>query len=297
MKKEDLQAQQELIKDLDKKINDVGPVYDVIVWFDGEVWRYINHVVFIILNFRLYNFENNRACVDTSELGDLESCKVITNYRDSHEYSTFSYLDMLNYSVRIMQNENILQIVTDSGAHGTHVAGIAAGYYADKPEMNGIAPGAQIVSIKIGDNRLNGMETGFALVNACRFIIENNCDLVNYSFGEPVTYAPTNTSQNLFFAKDLIEKFGVILCASAGNDGPGIETSGAPGSYGSAAIAVAAYVSNDMIKAEHSLLGNGSPMLFTWSSRGPTLDGAHGVSVCAPGKNIEKLFIFFNKIV
>ena len=46
------------------------------------------------------------------------------------------------------------------------MAGIASGYYPDRPELNGIAPGSQIVSIKIGDNRLNGMETGFALVNA-----------------------------------------------------------------------------------------------------------------------------------
>lgn len=107
----------------------------------------------------------------------------------------------------------------------------------------------------------------------CRYIVENNCDLVNYSFGEPVSYA--NSGPNLYFAKDLIEKFGVILCASAGNNGPGIETADAPGCYGSAAIGVGAYLSNDMMKAEHSMLGNGSSMLFTWSSRGPTLDGRY----------------------
>ena len=75
-------------------------------------------------------------------------------------------MDMLNYSLRILPEEKTLQIVTDSGAHGTHVASIASAYNPDNLECNGIAPGAQLISVKIGDNRLNGMETSSALVNA-----------------------------------------------------------------------------------------------------------------------------------
>ena len=93
----------------------------------------------------------------------------MVNFKDSHEYGTFTHVDMLNYTVRIMPEDNILQIVTDSGSHGTHVASICAGFYEDNSEINGVAPGAQIISIKIGDTRLSGMETSYAIVNAVVF--------------------------------------------------------------------------------------------------------------------------------
>ena len=105
--------------------------------------------------------------------------------------------------------------------------------------------------------------------------------MVNYSFGEPVCLS--NLGPALTAVQDLVEKFGVIFVTSAGNNGPGIETVGAPGGSIPTVVSVAAYVTNDMIKAEHSLLGNGSSMLFSWSSRGPCIDGSWGVSVAAPG--------------
>lgn len=50
--------------------------------------------------------------------------------------------------------------VTNAGSHGTHVAGIVGAFYPDQPELNGGAPGVQLVAIKIGDSRMGSMETG-----------------------------------------------------------------------------------------------------------------------------------------
>jgi hypothetical protein len=109
------------------------------------------------------------------------------NCRAERQFTTFSALDACNFAVNIYDDGDVLSIVCDTGEHGTHVAGITAAYHPENPALNGVAPGAQIVSCKIGDTRLRGMETGPGLVRALGAVLNNNCDVINMSYGEPTT--------------------------------------------------------------------------------------------------------------
>ena len=46
-------------------------------------------------------------------------------------------------------------------------------------------PGAQVISCKVGDSRVDGMETGTGLTRALIATLAHKCDLINMSFGEP----------------------------------------------------------------------------------------------------------------
>ena len=118
-------------------------------------------------------------------------------------------------------------ITVDAGAHGTHVAGIIAAHYPDRPELNGVAPGARILGVKIGDTRLDSMETGTALVRALGVAIERGVQLVNLSFGEFANL--DNYGRFTEMCEKAVHKHGIVFVTSAGNNGPALTTGGAPG--------------------------------------------------------------------
>ena len=82
-------------------------------------------------------------------------------HRDAHDVGDLGFGSALSYS-QVYEGGAVTSLVVDSGSHGTHVAGIAAANFADAPERNGVAPGAQVLACKIGDSRLGSSETGTA---------------------------------------------------------------------------------------------------------------------------------------
>jgi subtilisin family serine protease len=128
-----------------------------------------------------------------------------------------------------------LHLVFDTEAHGTHVAGIAAGYrIGGLPGFDGVAPGAQILGLKISRNDLGGITTTGSIVAALdyaiRFAARRAMPLVvNLSFGVG------NEREGAARLDALLDSIldahpDVVFVTSAGNDGPGLSTMGFPGS-------------------------------------------------------------------
>jgi tripeptidyl-peptidase-2 len=264
--REELQARVALLAELADKREDVGPVVEAVVWHDGAAWR---------------------AALDTSDLhsdteaaagaGALAAAPALTDYNVERQYGTFSSADACNYAVHIYDAGATLSLVVDAGAHGTHVAGIAAAHYPGDPGRSGVAPGAQVISLKIGDSRLGSMETLTGLSRAVVAVLAHKADVINMSYGEAT--ATPNAGRFIRLAEELVHKRGVLFVASAGNAGPALGTVGAPGGTSSAAMGVGAYVSPALAEAAHALRGGlAEGQQYTWSSRGPAADGALGVA-------------------
>ncbi|KAG0562456.1 hypothetical protein M758_9G144800 [Ceratodon purpureus] len=265
--REDLQTRIDLLQKQSDSYEDNGPVIDAVVWHDGDLWR---------------------AALDTQDmeeesgLGKLADCIPLTNYRIERQYGIFTRMDACSYVLNIFDDGNVLSIVTDCSPHGTHVAGITAAHHPEEPLLNGVAPGAQIVSCKIGDTRLGSMEIGTGLVRALIAVVENKCDLINMSYGEPTSMP--NYGRFVQLAEEVVNKHGVIFVSSAGNNGPSLTTVGAPGGTSSSILSIGAFVTPSMAASAHSLVEAPTEGLqYTWSSRGPTADGDLGVGISALG--------------
>ena len=132
---DDLTAQLAALREMGaEQAGGLGVVLDCVVFHDGERWQ---------------------AVVDCSASGDMSTTTPMADFDHQQEFRTFSKEDSFNFGVHIYDEGKILSIVVDTGAHGTHVAGIIAAHHPEQPEINGVAPGAQIVSLKIGEARLN----------------------------------------------------------------------------------------------------------------------------------------------
>ncbi|KAI6221845.1 Tripeptidyl-peptidase 2 [Aphelenchoides fujianensis] len=259
--RDDLNDQLEFLREFEKNGDEASPLLDCLVWNDGHRWR---------------------ACLDTSFCGELEKGTVLSNYRDEHQWAYITEDDRLSYAITVHDEGKLLEIYRCIDPHGTHVAHIAAGCFPKEPEKNGLAPGAQIVAMTIGDERVAAAETGQALSRAFNRCAELGVDLVNLSYGEGSKFAHSGRIHD--WLKRMVEKHGVTFIAAAGNEGPALTTVGSPAAaHRTGGITVGAFLPADCAGLLYGSRVEHVPNVFAFSSRGPTFEGALGIDVCAPG--------------
>jgi serine protease AprX len=175
---------------------------------------------------------------------------------------------------------------SDLYGHGTHVAGIIAGDAhgrdtgdPDYGRYIGVAPGANLVSIKIGDDA--GHASVLDVINGIAFAIshrgDTNLRVLNLSLQSTSTGSYSNDP--LDAAVEAAWANGIVVVAAAGNSGTSAgAVDHAPGNdpY---VISVGAV--NDQGTADTS-----DDAAVSWSSYGTTVDGFAKPDISAPGSRI-----------
>ena len=168
-----------------------------------------------------------------------------------------------------------LELVFDTEAHGTHVAGIAAAHgIGGIAGFDGVAPGAQLLGLKISRNDFGGLTTTgsvlAALDYALRFAASRRLPLVvNMSFG--VGNEREGTARLDALLDSVLQAHPeVVFITSAGNDGPGLSTMGFPGSMRRGITVGAIQPSVFFAPPGRALRSDADPLLF-FSARGGEL--------------------------
>lgn len=187
--------------------------------------------------------------------------------------------DLPDFGGRVVASAVVNADATTAGdgyGHGTHVAGLVAG---DAPRYRGVAPDANLVSVKVGDD--HGGVTVADVVNGLQFVVDHRDELgirvVNLSLSSSV--AESAKTDPLDAAVEATWLDGIAVVAAVGNRGTDADAVAyAPGNdpY---AISVGAVDDQGTKRTWDDVLAD-------WSSRGRTQDGVAKPDLVAPGAHI-----------
>ena len=177
-----------------------------------------------------------------------------------------------------------LDLYFDNSSHGTHVAGIAAGHNMFGVQgFDGVAPGAQILGLKIADNARGGISVTGSIVRAMNYAADF-AQQRNLALVLNLSYGVGNELEGSAAIDSIIDDFAlrhpeVLFVIAAGNDGPGVSTVGFPGSS-EYAIAVCAMFPGVFAKPPKPGTAPPDDLVAWWSARGGELAKP---DLCAPG--------------
>ena len=179
-------------------------------------------------------------------LADTDGDGSLAGERPVHDYlvarETFGWVPKgraarLNIGVNFSEQHGQpdLDLVFDISSHGSHVGGIAAGHdLYGVTGFNGVAPGAQLLALKIANSAQGSITTSGSMLRAIDYAIKfaqtrRQPLVLNMSFG--VGNEIEGTARIDQAVDSILQAHpDLVFTISAGNDGPGLSTMGFPGS-------------------------------------------------------------------
>lgn len=175
---------------------------------------------------------------DTNADGDLTDEKALRSYKENYDafyIPNKKGLAPFTIGLNIFPDENRVSLHFDDGSHGSHCAGIAAGYDIGGIGMNGVAPGAKVVSLKLGHNNYTGgatvtesMKKSYLYADQLSRELKVPC-VISMSYGVGSEFEGRADMEK--FLDELLKNNPYLyVCVSNGNNGPGLSSSGLPAS-------------------------------------------------------------------
>ncbi len=195
------------------------------------------------------------------------------------------HADLIYPASRIVGFKDFVNFETqmyDDNGHGTHCAGILAGNgYASRGKYKGVAPEANILSIKVLDEVGNGNTSD--ILSTVQWIIDTKevykTRIINFSLGAIAQYREKRDP--LVKAANHAIENNLIVIAAVGNSGPLRTTILSP--------ATSRYVISVGALDDMRTTDLNDDVIAEFSSRGPTLDRIKKPDLIAPGVNITSL--------
>lgn len=238
-----------------------------------------------------------RVAVDADTDGSLAGEKSLRNYSLDRETMRFPQEfegaeSPISPGVRIDTAARSVVFHYDMNGHGTHVGGIAAGRSINGEEgFNGVAPGAQLISVKFASDPDDDLTIAGTMKRAYEYAAalsdslaaDNIPVVVNMSFGIGSAYE--GKAQIEDYLDRLLPKHpNLYVVTSAGNAGPGLSTVGIPAAA-NRVISVGALLPFGIGRDSYSALID-QDVLWDFSSRGGEVDKP---DVVAPGTAISTI--------
>lgn len=221
------------------------------------------------------------AYFDTNDDGRFGDEKAIKKYSLNQQYVSIkgeSNRELNLVLCEISNKENYVRLGFDAQGHGTEVAGVTAA----SGEVNGTAPDAQLMAIKIMDSE--GSSSLKKLESALSLAAEAGAGVAVVSLGQ-YNMSTVERESLAQTAATIWKNKTMIICMASGNSGPGMES--VTDSTGiDHILTVGAYATPEMWATDYGWQVP-EPTLWYFSSTGPATDAGTAPLLLAPGSAVS----------